>query len=223
MNLSTWRKRYNVPTNKLLLSKAIEYQSSKDWYPRSHNAIVNHISRLTNTQATDKQINVFINLLAATSPRNTVKQNLKLADKTFMVYLEMQSTNISLQALPSYGIANKQIRKNVIKALMHKPISGAKVKAFAEALEGHVQAVCIDVWMMKVFHIPRDAPTKNDRAHITTIINKIASQLNWEPRQVQAALWTYAKTELNDSPFKESNDFSHYLAQTTLRYWSDKE
>jgi len=60
-------------------------------------------------------------------------------------------------------------------------------------------------------YIGAQSPRPNDLIHIETIINKIATQTNLKPSEVQTCLWCYAKAELNDSPFKEDNDFSYYM------------
>jgi hypothetical protein len=67
---------------------------------------------------------------------------------------------------------------------------------------------------MRVFNLKRRAPTKCDIRQIKTIINKIATELNLYPAEVQACLWSYAKTELNKTNFKEDKDFSFYLKET---------
>jgi len=201
MNLSEWRHKYNVPTNKKLIEKTLLYIDNRNWYTNSLKAITNKYG-----VHTDK----FIKLLGVTSPRNTVKHNLLLADKTLKYSILNKDIDFS------YGIANKQIRRNVDKVLNNRVIGGQKVNAFIKALSGDLKQIVIDSWVLKVFNINRQAPLKNDITHIKTVIDKIAIITKLEPSQVQACLWCYAKTELNDSPFKEDNDFSFYMQQSRL-------
>ena len=201
MLLSEWRNKYNVPTNKKLIEKTLFYKANKDWYNNSLKAIKCKYGIHTNK---------FIKLLGVTSPRNTVKRNLYLADKTLKYDILDKDIDFS------YGIANKQIKNNVDKVLTNKSFGGIKVNAFVKALQGDLNQCVIDSWMLKAFNIGAQSPRPNDLKHIKTIINKIAIQTNLKPSEVQACLWCYAKAELNDSPFKEDNDFSYYMQQTKL-------
>lgn len=201
MLLSEWRNKYNVPTNKLLKDKVLYYEENKDWYTNSLKAIKNK-----HGIHTDK----FIKLLGVTSPRNTVKHNLFLASKT------LKYSILDKQIDFSYGIANKQIKNNVDKVLSDKPFGGVKVNAFVKALTGDLSQVVIDSWMLKAFNIHAQSPRPNDLIHIKTIITKLATQTNLKPSEVQACLWCYAKAELNDSPFKEDNDFAYYMQQRQI-------
>ena len=90
------------------------------------------------------------------------------------------------------------------------------MNAFIKALSGDLNQVVIDSWMLKAFNIKRQSPLPNDTKHIKTIIKKIAIETNLKPSEAQACLWCYAKTELNDSPFKEDNDFGYYMQQRQL-------
>ena len=198
MLLSKWRKKYNVPTNKKLTDKTLLYRQNKDWYISSNKAIRDKYG---------KQTDLFIKLLGVTSPRNTVKRNLYLADKTLNYFISDKLIDFS------YGIANKQIKKNIDKVLSDKPFGGIKVNAFVKALNGDLSQVVIDSWMLKAFNIGAQSPRPNDLIHIKTIVNKIVIETNLQPSEVQACLWCYAKAELNDSPFKEDNDFSYYMKE----------
>jgi len=201
MLLSEWRNKYNVPTNKKLIEKTLFYKENKDWYSNSLKAIKGKYGIHTNR---------FIKLLGVTSPRNTVKRNLFLANKTLNYSILDKDIDFS------YGIANKQILNNVTKVLNDKPFGGVKVNAFVEALAGDLNQVVIDSWILKAFNIGAQSPRPNDLIHIKTIINKIAIETELKPSEVQACLWCYAKAELNDSPFKEDNDFSYYMQQRQI-------
>lgn len=201
MLLSKWRKKYNVPTNKKLIDKTLFYKDNKEWYGNSLKAIEHKYGVHTNR---------FIKLLGVTSPRNTVKRNLFLADKTLKYAILNKNIDFS------YGIANKQIKNNVDKVLNNKPFGGIKVNAFVKALIGDLNQVVIDTWILKAFNIDAPSPRPNDIVHIKTIIDKVSKKTNLKPSEVQACLWCYAKTELNDTVFKEDNDFSYYLQQTKL-------
>ena len=171
MLLSEWRNKYNVPTNKLLTDKVLYYEDNKNWYTNSLKAIKDK-----HGIHTDK----FIKLLGVTSPRNTVKHNLFLATKTLRYSIIHKEIDFS------YGIANKQIKKNVDKVLSDKPFGGVKVNAFVKALTGDLSQVVIDSWMLKAFNIHAQSPRPNDLIHIKTIINKIATEFPREIGSLQA-------------------------------------
>ena len=208
MNLTHWRKKNNTTTNKVLITKTLEYIHNKDWYTKSLKAIQNKYGVHTD---------IFIDMLAVISPRNTVKRNLLLADKTLKYSILNKEIDFS------YGIANKQILNNVNRVLNNKRYSGQKVNKFAAALKGDLSKVVIDSWMLKAFNVNRQSPTKNDIEHITKIISKLSKELDLLPAEIQSCLWCYAKTELNDSPFKEDNDFSFYMQQSRLNDYIIKE
>jgi len=133
MLLSEWRNKYNVPTNKKLIDKTLSYKENKEWYSNSLEAI-KHKYGIHTTK--------FIKLLGVTSPRNTVKRNLFLADKTLKYSILNKDIDFS------YGIANKQILTNVTRVLNDKPFGGVKVNAFVKALSGDLNQVVIDSWML---------------------------------------------------------------------------
>lgn len=194
--LKDWRKKYNIPTNKFLKQKVLLYIKSKDWYTNSTRVIREKFGN-------DSEL--FINLLASTSQRNSVSFNVKIAIKTLIYH----KNNIPIDF--KFGIASKQIKKNVDKCFKGDKLGGQKINAFANALKGDLNSIVIDTWMMHVFNLYRKVPTGCDLRNMKKIINKLSLELNLKPAEIQACLWSYAKIELNDSIFKEDNDFSFYL------------
>lgn len=206
MNLTTWKKRYNVPTNTFLARKCMSYLEAKDWYLNSYYSLCDLVVKISTN--TTPNIKLLIDILAATSPRQSVKRNLKCAIDIYIAYQSLDDWKAI-----SCGIATKYIHKNLERLFAGQKLNGKKVRPFAEALSGNTKAVVIDSWMLKAFNINRSAPTPNDREHITTVVNKISDKTGLEPSQVQACLWSYAKTELNDTPFKEASDYSDYIKE----------
>jgi len=195
-NLTSWRKKYNIPTNKFLIQKTLQYITSKNWYTNSNKAIKDKFGDNTD---------LFINILASTSQRNSVGFNVKVATKTLIYH----KNNIPIKF--KFGIASKQIEKNIDRCFNNEPLGGQKINAFAKALKGDLNSIVIDTWIMHVFNLRRKSPTSCDIRQIKTIINKISKEIELRPAEIQACLWSYAKLELNDSAFKEDNDFSYYL------------
>jgi hypothetical protein len=194
---------------KLLTDKTIQYISNKDWYNDSNKTIKDFYP---------KDYNLFIDILSLTSPRQTVKQNVLNTIKT------IDSIKYSRQNSIVYGIANKQIQKNLKRYMETKQFNGVKVNNFSASLKLKLGACTIDVWMLKAFGIKRVSPTNKDIRIINQAIKSIADKLGLRSYEVQACLWVYAKKELNGTIHKDSHDFSYYLKayfdQTNLRRWT---
>lgn len=192
-----------------LTSKTLQYIDHKDWYKISNKMI---------KQYYPKDHNLFIDILSLTSPRQTVKQNVLNTIKTVDNIKYGRPNNII------YGIANKNIRKNLDRYLSTKQFNGVKVNNFSASLKLKAGACCIDVWMLKAFKINRASPTNKDIRIINQAIKTIADKLGLKSYEVQACLWCYAKKELNGTMHKDAHDFSYYLKgyfeQTSLRMWT---
>jgi len=208
MNLKQWSNKNNIPDTNFLLNKTLKYINNKNWYDNSNEII---------KQFYPKDYNLFIDILAITSPLTNVKLNLLNTIKTVDNIKYKRKNNIV------YGLANKQIKRNLTQYEEVKKFNGVKINNFAKSLrliDGHV---CIDTWMLKAFNLKRHAPTKYDVRYITEIIKSISDKLDMKTYEVQACLWVYAKTEINGTRFKESHDFSYYLKsyfeQTNLKMW----
>jgi len=192
-----------------LLDKTLKYTDNKNWYQNSNKTV---------KQFYPKDYNLFIDILAITSPLTNVKLNLLNTIITVDNIKYKRKNNIV------YGLANKRIKNNLDKYGKTKRFSGIKINNFAKSLRLIDGSVCIDTWMLKAFNLKRDAPTKYDVKYITRIVKNIADKLDMKTYEIQACLWVYAKTELNGTKFKESYDFSYYLKayfeQTKLNRWT---
>lgn len=195
-DLKLWMIENNIPSITKLKNKTEKYIINKNWYTKSKD----QIEFMFNSSS-----ELFIDLLAITSQRSTVRSNVINTLHAFYSIQQDKPLN------KSYGIADKWIKQNINRLLSNEPYSGQKINAFAEALKGDLNSIVIDVWMMKVFNINRKAPTKRDLKFMVYLIKEIAKRLELKPAEVQACLWCYGKYELNDTGFREYYDFSHYL------------
>ncbi|GAG90573.1 unnamed protein product [marine sediment metagenome] len=193
----------------LLIDKTIQYIDHKEWYKDSNIMIKQYYS---------KDHNLFIDVLSLTSPRQTVKQNVLNTIKTLDNIKYGRQNNIV------YGIANKQIRKNLDRYMRTKQFNGVKVNSFSGSLKLKNGSCCIDVWMLKAFGVKRMSPTNKDIKDINGQIKIISDKLGLKTYEVQACLWCYAKKELNRTVHKDAHDFSYYLKayfeQTNLKMWT---
>ena len=162
MNRKQWIKKNKAPDINLLINKTKQYIKNKDWYKNS-NAII---------KESYNQPNLFIDILAITSPRTTVKRNTINTIKTYNQIINNKPLTVS------YGITHKTTKKNIDLMLTDNMFSGQKINAFSNALKlKDKDNVVIDIWMLKAFNLKRKSPTPNDTVHITNIIEEIALTL----------------------------------------------
>jgi len=196
MLIKAWRHKNNIPSIELLTLKTKQYINNKDWYKNSNKLIKKHF----------KEYNLFIDILSITSPRTAVKRNCTNAIETYNQLLNNQKLTVQ------YGLTHKTTKRNIDLMLKTNKFNGYKVNRFSNALKlKDKNNIVIDTWVLKAFNLKRKSPLKNDIEHINTTVKTIAEKLNLKSYEVQACLWCYAKTELNNTTFKESYDFSYYL------------
>lgn len=130
---------------------------------------------------------LFIDLLAATSPRQSVKRNWRQTSDILAAYVNRgQKPNVFGDIL---GDVMSSHLNNVVRALAGRPINGPKVSRFAENLKGNLGVVTIDVWICKAYGIEHKALT-------TSVYNRLESKIIGDakrqclaPANWQAVLW----------------------------------
>lgn len=198
IDLKLWQSFNNVPSIYKLTEKTKKYIKYKDWYTKSNKFI---------KEMFKDDSNLFIDILAVTSIRTTVKQNTINALDCYYRVKKHKPLN------KKYGMADKSIKINLKRILKGNKIHGNKISNFAKCLKGNLDNIVIDVWVMRCFNINRNSPTNKDIKYIEYMIKQIAKNLNIKNAEVQACLWVYAKRELNKTSFKKDKDFSYYLKQ----------
>lgn len=155
----------------------------KNWYQDSKNAI---------EQRYGEHTSLFINLLAATSPRKTVVTNFKLANRILIEVLDTGTFNRN-------GMM-KAHADNVQRAIDDEPLSGNKVRRFAENLRGNLTPVTIDVWMLRYLHEER--PSLSDKQYIECEkrCQSNARRLGLEPAEYQAIAWVAIRQQYGYKP-----------------------
>lgn len=165
----------------------------KDWYKDCGDAI-----RAEFGQDAD----LFIDLLAATSPRRSIVANWRLAMR---VYHMWNNKNIPIiELFKPIDLENllhsvmKSHRPNVIRALKRQPLSGKKVFAFAANLKGDLNAVTIDVWVTRYFGIKKLTNKKYNG--LTNLIRYVAKEKGLKPAEYQAIIWGKAQKQAGKNP-----------------------
>jgi hypothetical protein len=200
LSIDEWRKKRNITSTEHLITKVLEYIDNRYWYQRSNRIV---------TALYGEHADLFLQILAATSIRTNVRQNVTNAKKAFSYIVD----GIPIEQYPSsFGIADKNIKVQLMKIEKCLPLTGIKICQFYLSLSLVDGAVCVDSWMLKAFNIThRKTPSSADYRHIKTIVTEIAELLNMKTYEVQACLWCYAKSELNGTNFREYKDFTYYL------------
>lgn len=135
---------------------------------------------------------LFAGLLAATSPRKTVKENWKLANR---IYREFKAGKpYSRQGLMPCHIGN------IERALSGLELSGNKVRAFCANLRGDFNAVTVDVWVLRWFGHSKDSPSDRDYIRISDKIRRISKRIDETPAATQAIIWTIARFCWGEKP-----------------------
>ena len=155
-----------------LQEMALIGQDHADWYRWAKSDI----------KAACKQLGckpkLFSDLMAITSPRVSVKRNIRFA--------------IMIIGRPD----NKphDMMRNIWASVQHYyrtgEIRGPKTGPFARALMGDLSAIPLDVWMARALSVTQvSLATKRVREPAQARIRKVADNLGWKPAEVQAAIW----------------------------------
>lgn len=118
-------------------------------------------------------------ILAILSPRVSVKHSITLT----MRYLEEGTTQ---------GMMLGRIRA-LQKYERTGEFFGPKVTAFSKALQGDTTVVVVDTWMLKAFGDVK--PTPKVHKSITKSVRMIATKLQWQPAETQAAIWVSMRAQ----------------------------
>lgn len=89
------------------------------------------------------------------------------------------------------------------RALIEGPsaCTGPKTSAFASNLCGDLDRVTVDIWMMRVYGSPLQAPTSRSHyARIERAFQGAAGRLDVAPRTLQAALWFHVRGDKPSDP-----------------------
>lgn len=183
----------------------------KHWYDTTYPSIVEFFN------GNVERANLFVYLLAATSPLTNIRENIQRALHALQVGEQFGVTATVFEE----HIPFEAHRLNVLRAFRGEPLSGPKVTNFAKNLFGPefrdksgnvafpdaADAVTVDRWVMRAVQgicnpedksIKDDAPTEPQYRCIEDAIKKLAYAQGVQPRQYQAAVWVGIKIECGD-------------------------
>lgn len=165
---------------------------AKNWYARCGDAIRKEFG---------DDADLFIDILASTSPRKQISANWRLAMRIYHVWQSwpiflrydvkkcikfIGTSNLLAGTLPAH-------RKNIIRALKREPLSGNKVRAFAANLKGDLEQVTIDVWVQRWYNQRGigglGTLTKIRYEWLAQYIREQAADEGYKPAEYQAIIW----------------------------------
>lgn len=180
-----------LPRMDELIGASVAGRERKDWYQQAHKAI---------KELYPIDYPVFIAILSATSPRQSVDLNLRMTQDIFSAW---DKANRPLKGRVFNKICRisdlKARRLNVARALRGEDLSGYKVRAFKDNLSGNLDAVTIDTWMLTFAGLETNRFFEKKAANMAYQhrIKQAAKRLKWRPAEVQAAIWCYTYAKVN--------------------------
>jgi len=182
----TARRAFRVlPHVKTIVDAARISEEKRFWYQRATERIKARY---------DEDTDIFIGLLAATSPRHTVAKNLRMAISIFSAW-ELNDKAIDDETLDELGkLGHIPARYwNIQRALKRLDLLGPKVNAFQRNLLGDLTDVTIDTWMITFAGTQyiKELSCLGGIEAYKHRVRRAARVLNWEPAEVQAAVWAY--------------------------------
>lgn len=130
---------------------------------------------------------LFVDVLAATSPRQSIKRNWRQSAEIVAAYIDR--ANRPKHFGDVLGNIMTSHLDNVIRALQQRPINGPKVSRFAENLKGNLDGVTIDTWICKAYGIEHKALTTALYNRLEKKIQTDAKRQGIAPANWQAVLW----------------------------------
>lgn len=195
-----------LPNTRQLIRMFNEGRAGAEWYDKTRDELHKVFGQ--------KDGDLMIRLLAATSPNTTVPANVTLALKAFRQIKYGQDFQ-GEAGKPGY----LPVVKDMLKAIRYNgdedAIGGLKVQSFRKNLLGETDPVTIDRWMKRIFNFKsKGSITDPQYKFMDYQVTRLAKKLNMEPRQVQAALWKAIRESSGETssgaPFEE-------LIQSRLR------
>lgn len=172
---------------------AIAGADGKDWYATQARFLAGV------ADAADWDLDLFLDVIALTSPRQSVAGNLRLA-RGIMGELD-RGVTLHVAASTAPGLMCS-IRASIRHYAATNEIRGPKTSRFALNLKGDESVATLDVHMAYALGLSRGQRTWLARnlsgkryLKLQSRIQKVARDLGWTTAQTQAAIWTAVTRE----------------------------
>ena len=124
----------------------------------------------------DTTLEVGASVVSAFSPRERWASNIEKA------------VTFSLGHTPK-GLGNNLKMAQASLTAGFYALKGLKTNAFARAIAGDVDAVVIDVWMMRAANMETDSPSQGQYFALSLACRNVAKEFGLTPRTAQALIW----------------------------------
>jgi hypothetical protein len=192
---------------KLQLDKIRRYYNSgiggAGWYDNIFGLLVKYFG--------EENARVFAKLLAATSPRQSVSRNMRLAIVAFTKYIRELKAKLgdrgdaaAQEMIREHfnGEIMKTLRPNVARAMIStEGLSGSKVSNFFKSIAGDKNAVTLDVWMARALGLANPGPFDDEKTYgiFANAIRELSQEAGVAPREYQAAVWSGIRKESGET------------------------
>ena len=217
-----------IPEVQEYVDIALAGSGARKWYQRSAKAFEAMSEEAPEYFKEEGDKDKFINLLAASSPRQSVAMNLRETLRTWKEYVDAgRPTGDALKTLLDKNLTPAASKTpNAIKALTGQEMwpditknKNFKVPSFARNLRGWLDSVTNDGWMSLFAGLdPREISSAHSYHPLSIATRAAADELGWEPAEAQAAIWSFTQAltergeELPEEVRKHSEDFVDLLA-----------
>jgi hypothetical protein len=194
-----------LPSDKDFITAVELGKAKRGWYERAAKTLREIFGPDTET---------FVSLLAATSPRQSVVDNLAMALDVWKAWTEVGRPQdpVAIRELVASRVEMEARTPNVIRALTGKDLedapiaspkklnpgtelSGFKVESFRRNLLGDLLHSTNDAWMANFSGIDqRLFGTKAGYLAFTAKIRRVAKKTGLQPAEVQETIWSFFKT-----------------------------
>jgi len=195
-----------------LKALALEGESGRFWYEESSEAILDFVGG--NVEDAD----LLAKLLAIYSPQARVDSNTTLAIRAY--YQLKAGVPVRVKTEVQDRKAQAAFNKAPLREWMGEKTNNFYLNLMTRIDPARVkdlQGATIDMWMMRAFEYPSDAPTATQYRFAEIETNRLARELGWEPQQVQAAVWVAMKARTENPEVKAKTE-ADSVAAGDLRY-----
>lgn len=175
----------HLPEDVEFREAALAGEAKRGWYTRASSILKDLFG---------EHAQQFVALLSATSPQQSVRNNLLMTLRVWNEWLDAgkpTSGSVLENILAKTDLpARIQNARRVLQG--DYALSGYKVDSFARNLMGDLNAVTNDTWMSKFGDISQQLfGTKKGYLAFTAKTRKIAKQIGWQPAEVQETIWSF--------------------------------
>ena len=190
----------NTPQKLAALTRSIsnltkEGEFGRFWYERSGRQILDITGN--NAEDADK----LVQAIAITSPNTPVGANF---DYALQAYYQWKNGQPIKTGMYTTAMSNKLQRMFDGEEWAGRKTNNFYNNLMREIDPSKAQGVTTDIWMMRAFGFDKEAPTDAQYSFVENETKRIAKNLNWEPQQVQAAIWVALKSRMENPDVKRA-------------------